>query len=115
MLALRILSYSGEYVAENPSIDRFGETVEKLLEDVYSIVPMPHAERLAYVRFGDPINVRDYLEAFDRKARMAVQSLTEACENAVQTGLDKLNAENIQIGAEAFERDGNDHASRSAT
>jgi len=35
------------------------------------------------------------------------------CENAVQTGLDKLNAENIQIGLEAFERDGNDHASRS--
>ena len=36
ILALRILGHSTPYVAEKPTLDRFSETVLKLLQDVYS-------------------------------------------------------------------------------
>ena len=102
MLALRIASYGGNYLAHSPTIDRFAETIEKLSEDVYREIQTPLGRRAAYVHFGEPIDVCEYLEGFRRKARVAVRELTERCAGSVQTGLDILNTRNPEIGAQVW-------------
>jgi len=102
MLAFRIVSYSGAYVAEKPTVDRLAETTEKLIEDVERRMIAPFGDRRALVRFSDPIDLRPYL-AGDAKLRVAVRSLTADLESAVQRGLDALNAANNAAGAELWE------------
>lgn len=103
MLALRIASYSGAYVAARPTIDRFAETIEKLYEDIYRRVCEPWAARRALVHFSQPIDLRDFLGSFKRKARVAVRELTDACERSVQNGLDELNAQNPHSGGQLWD------------
>lgn len=98
MLAFRIASYSGNYVATKPTLDRFAETVEKLSEDVFSRMPKPFGDRCATVRFHSPIDLTDYLAAFAQKARDAVRDLTRDIERAVQQGVDAINERNRQPG-----------------
>ena len=102
MLALRIASYSGAYVEARPTIDRFAETIEKLYEDIYRHVCQPWAARRAFVHFSEPIDLRDFLGSFKRKARLAVRELTDACERSVQNGLDELNARNPHRGGQLW-------------
>jgi hypothetical protein len=102
MLAFRVSSYSGDYVATKPTVDRVGETVEKLMEDQTSTMPPAYAERHAYVRLGTPISLSAYRSAFEDSPRQAVQVLTDKWEEAVQAGLDVLNAELQTPGAELF-------------
>ena len=90
MVAFRIASYTGEYVASHPSLDRFAETVEKLAEDIYARELPPLGPRHAYVRFGEPVDLSEFLESFRKKAREATRALTERLERAVQDGLDAL-------------------------
>ena len=102
MLAFRALSYSGDYVAESPTVDRVGETIEKLMEDQVSLMPPAYAERHAYVRLCEPVPLSTYLEAFKTRTRGALQELTEHTEAAVQSGLDVLNTELETPGAQPF-------------
>lgn len=102
MLALRIASYSGAYVEACPTIDRFSETIEKLYEDIYRRVCEPWTARHAFVHFSEPIDLRDFLGSFKRKARTAVRELTDACERSVQNGLDELNARNPYRGGQLW-------------
>jgi 1-acyl-sn-glycerol-3-phosphate acyltransferase len=102
MVAFRILSYRGDYVASHPTVDRFAETVEKLGEDVYSRMLRPVGSRTAFVRFGEPIDLGDYLESFRKKARRATRKLTDRMETAVQDGLDRINAANPHPGGGPF-------------
>ena len=102
MLAFRVSSYSGDYVATNPTVDRVGETVEKLTEDQTSTMPPAYAERHAYVRLGTPVPLSAYRTAFEESPRQAVQALTDEWEAMVQAGLDALNAELQTPGAELF-------------
>ncbi|MEO1237631.1 MAG: lysophospholipid acyltransferase family protein [Planctomycetota bacterium] len=97
MLAFRIASYPLEYVAEKPTLDRVGETVEKLEEDLLTRLPPPFAERHAYVRFNEPIDLGPYLEG-GTKLRLAVRKLTADAERSVQSGLDRLNHDNPHPG-----------------
>ena len=102
ILAFRILSYSGQYLEENPTLDRFGETVEKLLEDLYSEAQAPYGVRHAYVYFSEPVNLADHLGLFNSKPRETLQGLTQTFENSVQTGLDILNRNNPHPGGQRF-------------
>jgi 1-acyl-sn-glycerol-3-phosphate acyltransferase len=97
MVAFRIVSYSGAYVAERPSIDRVAETVEKLGEDIESRMLPPIGPRVAAVRLGPPIAVAELTAG--RRQREAVRALTEAAEAAVQAGVDELNRENREAGS----------------
>ena len=45
IIAFRILSYAGNYLSENPTLDRVGETIEKLKEDLYSRAFPAYADR----------------------------------------------------------------------
>jgi len=101
IVAFRILSYAGNYLSEKPTLDRVGETIEKLQEDLYGKVVGPYARRKAYVRFGEPIDVSEQLAAA-AKPRLAMAALTEQFEEGVQLGLDEINEVNNHPGSEMF-------------
>ena len=101
IVAFRILSYAGNYLSVKPTLDRVGETVEKLQEDLYGKGVPPYARRTAYVRFGDPIDVSEQLAAA-AKPRLAMAALTDQFEEGVQVGLDEINAANKHPGSEMF-------------
>ncbi|MBC8325214.1 MAG: 1-acyl-sn-glycerol-3-phosphate acyltransferase [Verrucomicrobia subdivision 3 bacterium] len=101
ILAFRILSYAGNYLSENPTLDRVGETIEKMREDLYSRDFPPYGERIARVRLGEPIDVSEQLAAA-AKPREAMAGLTVDFEKGVQAGLDELNATNPHPGGELF-------------
>lgn len=100
MLAMRILSYSGSYVDDNPTVDRFGESVEKILEDSYSEEIPQVGERHVIVRINRPINLADRLESYAKSARETVGTLTRNVEERVQSGLDQINGNNPHPGGE---------------
>ena len=99
--AFRILSYAGNYLAEKPTLDRCGETIEKLREDLYGRMFPAYAERAVRVRFGQPIDVSAKVSA-GGKPRELIADLTDAFEQSVQTELDNLNADNPHPGAQLF-------------
>lgn len=101
ILAFRILSYAGNYLSEAPTLDRVGETIEKMREDLFSRAFPPYAERTVMVRLGEPIDVSEKL-AVGGKSREVMAGLTEEFERGVQVGLDELNKANPHPGAELF-------------
>jgi 1-acyl-sn-glycerol-3-phosphate acyltransferase len=101
-LALRILSYGGDYLVQHPTLDRFAETVEKLTEDLHSELVKPIGPRKAIVRVNAPINLAEYLDAFSQKARPVLQDLTARFEESVQNGLDEINKTNTLPGSKLF-------------
>ena len=101
MTAFRILSYAGNYLSESPTLDRCGETIEKLREDLYGRMYPAYAERAVQVRFGEPIDIADTMSA-GVKARELVADLTAVFEKSVQGELDRLNADNPYPGARIF-------------
>lgn len=99
--AFRILSYAGNYLAESPTLDRCGETIEKLREDLHGRMFPAYAERVVRVRFGKPIDVSVKVSA-GGKTRELIAELTDAFEQSVQTEMDNLNADNTHPGAQLF-------------
>ena len=102
MLVLRILSYSGRYVAESPTIDRIAETVEKLSEDLHRQSLPPIGPRRALVHLCTPLVANEYLRKGHR-TRDAVRTLTSDCESAVQHGIDQLNHSNTAFGSKLWD------------
>jgi hypothetical protein len=98
MLALRLLSYRGNYVREHPSLDRFAESLEKILEDYHATFQAPFAPRKVLFRLNEPINLAERLPAFSENSRGAMQQLTGDCEAAVLAGMNHLNAINQSSG-----------------
>ena len=92
MMAMKILSYSGDYVSQKQSIDRIAETAEKLAEDVYGKMWEPFGKRKAVVRFCKPIDVTAMLqkEGNNVKLRQAVYGLTRLIEERVQGGVNEI-------------------------
>ncbi len=102
MFALRILSYPGEYLDENPTVDRYAETVEKLTEDLYGELQPPCSNRHAFVYCNEPVALAEYLDEYRSNARETLNTLTRRFEQAVQDGVDKLNRANPYPGGKAF-------------
>ncbi|MEM7577629.1 MAG: 1-acyl-sn-glycerol-3-phosphate acyltransferase [Planctomycetota bacterium] len=99
ILALRLMSYRGTYLAEKTTVDRVAETAEKLEEDVFGKMPEPMGDRLAVVRFGEPIDLRERVSG-GGKLRHVVRAVTAEAEQGVQAGLDAINATLDTPGAE---------------
>ena len=99
ILAMRILSYTGHYIQDRPTLDRYAETVEKMAEDLSGVLQRPWAPRHVFSCINPPIDLTGYLGAFRTDARATVARLTETCEHAVQAGLDEMNAHNPFPGA----------------
>lgn len=101
MLAFRIVSYLPDYVAENPTLDRISETIEKIAEDVHREMIEPIGVRRAVVRFNQPIPLDTYI-AKGKRGRQAIRELTADCEGSVQEGLDSLNNINTHPGGKPW-------------
>jgi len=102
ILAVKILSYSGNYLSESPTLDRHCEVLEKLREDLIGETVRPIGDRGVVVQFGEPINLADHLVAMRQDSRGTLAGLTRTFERTVQQGLDEINASNELPGAMTF-------------
>lgn len=82
-LVVQLYSYPGNYLRESPSVDRIAETVFKLEEDVLGrgTYPLP---RSAFIRCGEPIDVRAFAAARGLTAKTGVGPLTRHLAEAIQ-------------------------------
>ncbi len=101
-LVLQLYSYPGDYVAEQPTLERMAETVEKFEEDVYGSA-RPKGKRQATVRFGAPIDLRAAAKA--GRPRVVAADLTTCLEAAIQQLMaSRTRAEPVAAANRARER-----------
>jgi hypothetical protein len=79
-LAVQLFSYPGDYVSEDPSIERIAETIDKLEEDVLGVkTATTRRSRKATVTLGEPIPVPS-----GRREQASATELTRLLEARVQ-------------------------------
>jgi len=85
--AMQLFSYRGDYLADQPSIERLAETVDKFEEDILGLdYPTVHGRRHVAIRFGEPRK----LVAEDAR-RGGAEALTQWMQQEVQRLVDGLN------------------------
>jgi hypothetical protein len=78
--AIQLFSYPGDYVVEDPSIERIAETIDKMEEDVLGVKTATiRGSRKATVTLGEPIPVPS-----GRKEQLSATELTRLLEARVQ-------------------------------
>lgn len=83
--------YDG-YVAESPTPERFLDTLTRLEREVFNIdQPPPKGHRQAFLRLGQPINLKDYLEDYGNDRSATIKHLTQELQQRVQANLDILS------------------------
>jgi hypothetical protein len=83
-VVVQAFSYPGDYVAEQPSMERIAETLDKFEEDVLGAEAAAiRGSRKATVTFGEPIPV-----VAERGGKMTASDLTGILEKRVQGLLD---------------------------
>lgn len=83
--------YDG-YVATLPTAERFLDTLIRLEREVFDIdQPPPKGFRRARVMVAEPINLKDYFEAFGCDRHGTVEQVTALVQQAVQACLDECN------------------------
>lgn len=80
-LALQLYSYPGNYVSQNPTLERMAETVEKYEEDLEGVA-RPKGRRIATVRFGDPLDLKQYAPV--GRPRAVTAAVTQKLEEEIQ-------------------------------
>jgi 1-acyl-sn-glycerol-3-phosphate acyltransferase len=80
-LVLQLYSYPGDYLAENPSLERMAETVEKFEEDIDGFA-RPKGLRRARVLLGEPIALKG--AAGSGRARQVAGEVTDRLEGAIR-------------------------------
>ncbi|MEL6248504.1 MAG: 1-acyl-sn-glycerol-3-phosphate acyltransferase [Cyanobacteria bacterium J06627_15] len=84
--------YDG-YVAEHPTPERFLDTLMRLEREVYEIEHIKtKADRRAYFKVGQPVNLKAYVADFRKDKTGTVEQLTQALRTEVQTNLNHLAA-----------------------
>ena len=87
-LVMQLYSYPGDYLRQQPTIERLAETMDKLEEDILALdLPRVRGRRRAVVHIGKPIPVN-----VDPSDRDQVGQLTETMQQRVQAILDQLNS-----------------------
>lgn len=90
-LVTQLYSYPGNYLIENPSIERIAETLDKLEEDaLHAPYPTVHAKREVLVRFDEPIPLPP-----GKEKRIATAELTDQMEDRVQSMLNEMNTQRM--------------------
>ena len=86
--------YDG-YVAAAPTPERFMDTLTRLEKEVFSIdAPPPKANRQAILRIGEPVNLKEYFEAYKQNRASTVEMLTQQIQQTVQKNLDSITIPN---------------------
>lgn len=82
--------YDG-YVADNPTSERFLDTLVRLEREVFAIdQPPPKGYRRAYLRLGEPIDLKDYYDSYRQDRADTVEHLVSVVEQRVRANLDRL-------------------------
>lgn len=83
--------YDG-YVAENPTPERFLDTLIRLEREVFNIdQPAAKGRRQAFLRVGKPVNLQDHLAAYKRDRSTTVKTVTQQLQATVQHNLNVLS------------------------
>jgi 1-acyl-sn-glycerol-3-phosphate acyltransferase len=86
--AMQLYSYRGDYLANDPSVERLAETIDKFEEDVLGLdYPTVRGDRRVVIRFGEPI------ELAPGKSRLSPAELTIRMQSMVQSQINGLNAQ----------------------
>lgn len=86
-VAFQLYSYPGEYLKEDPSVDRVAETIFKLEEDVLSQENYP-VPRDVHVEFGVPIEVKSFLSEHSLDVKSGVGPLTSRMSEMIRSMLE---------------------------
>ncbi len=90
-LVTQLYSYPGDYLMENPTIERMAETLDKLEEDALEAsYPTVHGAREVWVRFGEPIEL-----PLGKEKKLVPSELTDRMEQQVQSMLTAMNDERV--------------------
>ena len=81
---VNFIAISDGYVAEVPSAERFLDVITRLEREVFGSAKK-QGPRVASIRVGDPINLRDCYDTYKKEKRETVEQITLALETAVQT------------------------------
>jgi 1-acyl-sn-glycerol-3-phosphate acyltransferase len=88
---MQLFSYPGDYIRECPTLERVGEIMMKLEEDLLRVdMPSPRGPRRALLRLGPPIDVKAHLAAAGGRLRNAGVALTNELEGRIQGLLDDI-------------------------
>jgi len=80
------------YVASDPTPERFLDTLIRLERSLFGIdQPPPKGDRIVEAHIGDPVNLKDWFEAYRGDRTTTTNLLTEKLRQAVQDGLDRMN------------------------
>ncbi len=89
--------YDG-YVAQNPTQERFLDTLTRLEREVFDIdKPPPKGHRQARVKIGEPLNLKDVFADYQRDRAYTVNAVMLEIQQAVQKNLDLLNQETLTV------------------
>ena len=92
---LRLLNFDAiydGYIAENPTQERFLDTLTTLEREVFRVeTPRPKNMRLAQVKIGEPINLKDYLDDYCQDKDTTVKKITQQVQQIVQTNVLSLS------------------------
>lgn len=82
--------YDG-YVAAAPTPERFVDTLTRLEREVFAIDrPPSKGHRQAWLRVGDPVNLKDYFSAYKQNQNQTIESLTRQIQQTVQENLNEM-------------------------
>ncbi|MGK7951938.1 MAG: 1-acyl-sn-glycerol-3-phosphate acyltransferase [Xenococcaceae cyanobacterium] len=92
--AFRLLNFDAiydGYVAENPTQERFLDTLTTLEREVFQIEhPSTKGRRKAFIALGEPINLKDYFAAYQEDKTTTVENLIGKIQQTVQKNVDLL-------------------------
>jgi 1-acyl-sn-glycerol-3-phosphate acyltransferase len=98
----QLFSYPGDYVAQQPTIERVAETMDKFEEDVIGRSrPEIRGDRRAVIALGEPIRV-----SVEKGKKDAAAALTQQMESSVQALLDEIGNSGNLLKASAVDRAG---------
>ena len=85
--------YDG-YVADAPTPERFMDTLTRLEREVFETdQPPPKALRKAYIRIGDPIDLKNHFQAYQKNKITTIETLRKQVQEIVQQNLQKVEGE----------------------
>lgn len=88
---IQLYSYPGDYLRQQPTIERLAETMDKFEEDVLGLdLPRVRGRRRAVVQFSEPISVQ-----YDSDNSNRVAELTTTMQTKVQAVLNQLNSPSV--------------------
>lgn len=88
-LVMQLYSYPGDYLNDNPSVERLAETLDKFEEDILDReIPSVRGRRSIDVRFGRPLMLGP-----GKSTRVGVSELTREMQSRVQRLVDGLSGQ----------------------